>query len=135
MQKLGYNAGGSPKERGHTHFDVVGAGNNDVILEVPDVDDLDVQVVWDGTITATITIAKSNSYIPNPSDRAGTPVRVGTFTDVTTRYASLFTNPAGSPGSADLDIGRPGACFVRVRVAVASGAGNLDLYASGKSYR
>jgi hypothetical protein len=58
LQKLGFDTGGSPKDRGHLQFTVNNGVNNvSAIYEVPGVDRLSVQGVWaGGSVTGSIDV-------------------------------------------------------------------------------
>jgi hypothetical protein len=133
LQKLGYDDA-SARERGHFQFLAFGAGTKSIYIDCNSIDTLDVQLVWDGTLTAAVTVFASNSFIPNSEDmQTGTAIRAGAFTNITARVVKT-ADPAGAPGNQDIDCGETHQCFMRIDVARSAGSGNLDVYVSGKTY-
>lgn len=138
-------------DRGHFSFGSVSNTNvRELIIDCNGIDSLSIQVVWTGTLTATIAILASNSYIPLGSDAqfiaagaASPPAaglnarRAGTFSAITTRVTGI-TNPAGAGGDCIISVAVAGEPFVthnfvKFRFTPASGTGNLDVYVSGKA--
>lgn len=136
-QKLGWCPGFSAKERGHRDFGSIGdATPRDLILDLNEVDNAGVQLVWAGTLAAAVTVWASNSFIPDARDMdAATPQRAGTWTDVTAASWVVKTgaDPAGGPLSQYIHINVASPCFIRVRIIRSAGAGQTDAFVSGKS--
>jgi hypothetical protein len=147
VQRLGWCPGVSAKDRGHFSFGTVSNTTaRDLILDCTEVDVTSIQVTSTGTLTATITVLASNSFIPGPGDATfgltsvagAAPIRAGTFVNITTRVTGIV-NPAGAGGDCMINVavaGEPQVSenFILVRFTPASGSGNLDMYVSGKSF-
>lgn len=143
-QKLGWSPAINAKERGHFSFGTVAnATARELIIDCTGIDTLSVQVVSGGTLAATITVRASNSYIPGPADvpfgapQAGTPIRAGSFVDITSRCTGI-TNPSGAGGDCIVTVGAAAEPnvphnFVMIRFVQSAGSGSLDMYVSGKT--
>lgn len=143
MQILGWSPLNDSKERGHFSFGTVATATpRELIIDCHGIDTLCVQVTSGGTLTATITVLGSNSYIPGQQDvqfgapAGAAPVRAGTFVAITTRVTGIV-NPAGAGGDCIIGINSasdpfvtPG--FVMVRFTQSGGSGALDMFVSGK---
>lgn len=146
-QVLGWNSDLSGKERGHFSFgSVSNTTARDLILDCTGVDTASIQVTSTGTLTATITVRASNSFIPGPGDAmhgltsvaGANPIRAGSFVDITSRVTGIV-NPAGAGGDCMINVAVAAEpevtpLFILVRFTPASGTGNLDMYVSGKSF-
>lgn len=144
VQRLGWCSDLTARERGHFSFGTVAnATARELILDCTGVDVLSVQVTSGGTLTATITVLASNSYIPGPADppfgapAAAAPLRAGTFVAITTRVTGIV-NPAGAGGDCMINVAVAGEPFVSenfimVRFVQSAGSGALDMFVSGKS--
>jgi hypothetical protein len=145
VQRLGLVQNLAAKERGHFSFGTVAnATARELILDCSEVDVVSVQVTSGGTLTATITVLASNSYIPGAADppfgapAAAAPIRAGTFVAITSRVTGI-TNPAGAGGDCIINIAVAAEPFVSenfimVRFVQSAGSGPLDMFVSGKSY-
>ena len=136
-QKLGPGPDLSAKERGHTDFGSIGdATPRDLIMDLNSVDNASVQLVWAGTLAAAVTVWASNSFLPDPRNiDAATPLRAGTWTDVTAASWVVKTgaDPAGGPLSQYIHINVASPCFIRVRIIRSAGSGQTDAFVSGKT--
>lgn len=136
MQVLGTYPGNAAKERGHTDFGSIGdATPRDLIIDCNDIDTLNVQHVFAGTLAAAVTVWSSNSFIPDARDMAAaTPQRAGTWTDISAASYVVKTgaDPDGAAGSQVIHIGVCSPSFIRIRVIRSAGAGQDDMYVSGK---
>jgi len=144
-QVLGWSAALDTRDRGHVSFGTVSNTTaREWIIDCNEIDLVSVQVTSTGTLTATITVLASNSFIPAADDAMfGAPapavagaVRAGSFVAITTRVTGI-TNPAGAGGDCIIGIGAAAEPFVahgfvKVVFTPASGSGNLDMYVSGK---
>lgn len=82
-------------------------------------DNVDIQVVWTGTITGTIVIQKSLD-----------PVNIGWQTIT---FTPTVTNPAGSPGTGYYAVNQTAAGFIRLSYTAVSGAGTMSAKIAAKS--
>jgi hypothetical protein len=145
-QKLGYSPANNAKERGHVSFGTVSnATAREAVFDCSDIDTLSLQVTCGGTLTGTITVLASNSFIPGSADPlfgaplvgSGTPIRAGTWVAITARCTGI-TNPAGSGSDSMIAVSvatdplvTP--LWVMVRFVQSGGSGAVDVYASGKT--
>jgi hypothetical protein len=108
-----------------------------VILDMNEVDHFSAQVIWTDTVAAHATVYTSDSYNPNPTDPQNEAVALnaGTWTDRTDAFTADFTDPAGSAGNGEIHGTFVEAAFVKITLTPSAGAGNVDIYASGKSVR
>lgn len=136
MQRLGWGNHNDATERGHTNFGSIGdATPRNLILDLTDIDNASVQLVWAGTLAAAVTVWASNSFIPDARNiDAASPRRAGTWTDVTAASWIVKTgaDPAGSAGSQYIHVNVATPCFIRVRIVQSAGSGQTDAYVSGK---
>lgn len=134
-QKVGYAPGGDVS-RGVDTFTVSDTTVRNVYVSLFGARRWSVQQVTTGTITSTTKVYVSNSYIPHPVLGAAAPIRVGTWTEVTSLCDGI-TNPAGSAGN----------CFItpktttrfadggtiKVEFTPASGTGTATFYSKAAS--
>jgi hypothetical protein len=106
-----------------------------LILDMQHVDNFSCQVIWDGTVAADVAVFISNSYNPNPQDIQDETIALnpGIWTDRTMSFTADITPPAGSPGDGEIHGQWVEAAFVKIVITPTAGAGNVDLYISGKS--
>lgn len=108
-----------------------------VVLDIDEADILTFDISYTGTPTGTFKFEVSNSVLPNRTNLSGTPVRAGSWKDLTSRLVPALTNPAGAAGNQF--VGFPlgdvamGATYLRVSYTNASGVGVLDVYMTGKA--
>lgn len=128
--KIGYTPGGDIN-RGVTTLTITDTTVQNVYVSLDGARRWSAQSVSTGTVTATIKVYASNSYIPHPRLGASSPIRAGTWTEVTTECDGIV-NPAGSASNGLI---RPkttsrfaDAGFLKIEVTPASGTGTLTLY-------
>jgi hypothetical protein len=140
-QLLGGLTGPGGNEAGHLikAKALTGTQQAVAIISMGQRDLLSLQQVFAGADpTGTVKIYKSNDYLPNPQDISGqniAPIRAGTWTDVTARYAAQFTNPAGAGRSDEIDfgLGNTSCAYIKWEYTnTNTHASTVDLWASAK---
>lgn len=111
------------------------------VLDTDEADWLTFDITYTGTPTGTFKVESSNSYLPNRRDLSGaapnTPIRAGSWKDMTSRLVPAITNPAGAGGNQF--VGFPmgdvaiGGTYVRFTYTNTSGVGVLDVFINGKA--
>jgi hypothetical protein len=125
------------------------------IVDLREVDIFSFQMVWTGTLTATVKIETSNDYFPNLAHVGTTPLTTGLqseadnmrdytptagvtvhWDDATSAFTRLGSLPAGSAGNCSFLYPRFFEyCFAKITVTPTSdsGAKNVQTFQSGKA--
>jgi hypothetical protein len=106
-----------------------------LIFEMAKADNFSLQLVWTGTIAATVAVYCSNSYNPNMTNPQDETIALwpGNWINTGARYLADFTAPAGSAGTSEIHGSAVECAWLKLVFTPTGGAGVVDGYLSGKS--
>jgi hypothetical protein len=141
------STGSGPFYPGHPWVGMQVSGTNTYgrfVIPLNMIDAISLQFIW-GSITGSIKVEISNSFISNQNDpinasgkNCSNAIQTGSWDDITAlaSYPSSISQPAGSPGDTTIYYNElspvGGSAWLAVSYTNSTGSGPLDFYYHGK---